>query len=87
MEAFYRNALEQLEAVEDCLKARRILSALCQLYSLVDVTASLEKRPGEGSSSSFVRWVDENMLPASALRCTALELCAARCGGPAHIHF
>lgn len=71
--------MEQLESIEDCLNKGRVLPSLCLLYSLIDVTASLERRPNEGKAA-FVRWVDENMLEKRPLPCTALELYAARCG-------
>jgi hypothetical protein len=80
MLAFYKNALQQLDAIEDCLKARRILPALCLLYSVIDVTASLERQANEGTKAAFVRWVDENMLSRGPLPCTASELYSARCG-------
>jgi hypothetical protein len=68
-----------MESIEDCLNRGRIISCLCLLYSLIDVTASLERLPNEGRAA-FVRWVDENMLKRRSLPCTALELYAARCG-------
>jgi hypothetical protein len=79
MLGFYQNAIEQLESIEDCLNKDRVLSSLCLLYSLIDVTASLERGPNEGKSA-FVRWVDRYMLRKRPLPCTALELYAARCG-------
>jgi hypothetical protein len=80
MLAFYQNAVQQMDALEDCLKSGRIISCLCLLYSLIDVTASLERRPPEGTKAAFVRWVEENMLKRQPLSCSALELYAARCG-------
>ncbi len=79
MLGFYRNAIQQLESIEECLNKGRVLSSLCLLYSLIDVTASLERGPNEGKAA-FVSWVDENMLKQRPLPCTALELYAARCG-------
>ncbi len=80
MLGFYANAMQQLESAEDCLKKGRVLSSLCLLYSLMDVTASLERRSGEGTKSAFVRWVDENMLKGRSSPYSALDLYGARCG-------
>jgi hypothetical protein len=68
------------DAIEDCLAKGRLLPCLTLLYSGVDVVASLERRPGEGTQAAFVRWIDENLLKSHPLPCTALELYAARCG-------
>ena len=73
-----QNLVEHLDAIEDCLQKRRILSCLCLLYSGIDVIASLET--GKSTKSTFLRWVEGNMLKARPMPCTALELYAARCG-------
>jgi hypothetical protein len=80
MIAFYDHIVQQLEAIEDCLQKRRTISGLCLLYTAIDVVASLERKPEEGTRASFTRWVDENMQDTHPLPCTALELYAARCG-------
>ncbi len=80
MQAFYQNMTQLLDAIEDCLAKGRLISCLTLLYSGMDVTASLERRPDEGTKAAFVRWVDENLLKVHPLPCTALELYAARCG-------
>lgn len=80
MLALEQNLVEHLAAIEDCLQKRRILSCLCLLYSGIDVVASLERMPRASIKSMFVRWVEDNMLKARPMPCTALELYAARCG-------
>lgn len=80
MQAFFQNMSQLLEAVEDCLGKRQLLPCLTLLYSGVDIVASLERRPSEGTRAAFVRWVEENLLKVQPLPCTALELYAARCG-------
>jgi hypothetical protein len=80
MLAFYENAMQQLDAIEECLRQGRIISCLCLLYSLIDVTASLERQPTEGTKAAFVRWIDGNVLKGRPLPCSALEMYAARCG-------
>jgi hypothetical protein len=61
MLAFQHNLIDHLDAIEDCLQTRRFLPCLCLLYSGIDVVASLERRPDEGTKSAFVRWVEENI--------------------------
>jgi hypothetical protein len=78
MLALQQNLAQHLDAIEDCLQRRRVLSCLCLLYSGIDVVGSLET--GKSTRSTFVRWVEENMLKARPMPCTALELYAARCG-------
>ena len=68
------------EAVVRCLGARLILPALSILFVGIDIVASLERQPGEGTKTSFTRWVEQYLLPAKPLGCTSLDLYAARCG-------
>jgi hypothetical protein len=68
------------EAVVRCLDARLILPALSLVFAGIDIVASLERQPGEGTKASFTRWVEQYLLPAKPLGCTSLELYAARCG-------
>jgi len=79
MLVFHQNLVQHLEAIEDCLEKRRILPCLCLLYSAIDVVASLERVPREGTKAAFIRWVDENMLKTRPMPCTALDLYASRC--------
>ena len=80
MGSFYDNTIALVEAIEDCLDKRRILPCLALLYTGIDVVASLERGQHEGTKASFTRWVEAYLLKARSLRCTALELYAARCG-------
>jgi hypothetical protein len=80
MESFFRQTLELLETIENCLAQRRLLPALILLYSAIDIIAGLERPEGQSTKSSFVSWVETHMLRDNALDCTALELYAARCG-------
>lgn len=77
----YYQAMTQLKgSIEDCLTKGRVLSCLTLLYSAIDVLASLERLPNEGTQSAFVRWVDRYMLPNSAFHFSSIDLFAARCG-------
>jgi hypothetical protein len=77
----YFQAIRQLkDSIEDCVSKGRVLSCLTLLYSAIDIFASLERQPNEGTRGSFVRWVDTYMLPNSALQFSSIDLYAARCG-------
>jgi hypothetical protein len=80
MEKFHKHVSDLVEAIQDCLAKHRILPCLTLLYSGMDVLASLEAKPGEGTEKSFVRWVDLYVLKGGKFSCTALDLYAARCG-------
>ena len=80
MQTFYMHMIDLIESIEDCLAKRRILPCLVLLYSGIDVMASLESKPNEGTQSSFVRWTDAYLLNGRSLSCTAMDLYAARCG-------
>src|SRR5437016_5607270 len=79
-DAFYRNTISMIDSIEDCLEKRRFLPCLALLYTGLDVMASLESQPSEGTKAAFVRWVDKYFLKAQPLPCNATELYAARCG-------
>lgn len=77
----YFQAIKQLkDSIDDCASKGRVLSCLTLLYSAIDVLASLEKLPNEGTQSAFVRWVDRYMLPNAAFQFSSRDLYAARCG-------
>ena len=80
MDMLEKNLAGLNDAVDCCLEARQILPGLALLYAGIDIMASLERQPSEGTKASFTRWVDTYLLPAKPLGCSALELYAARCG-------
>jgi hypothetical protein len=77
---FLKNITVVLEAADLCLKQRLSLPALILIYSCIDSLGSLERSEKEGTKQSFIRWVDNYLLKAKQLDCTAEELFAARCG-------
>lgn len=77
--AFYQHITSLVGAIDNCLKAKEILPALILIHVGIDVVASLERRPEEGTKLAFIRWVDEYLLRARNLPCTALELYGGRC--------
>lgn len=80
MEALIPNLSELFISIEECKAQQRILSTLVLIYSGIDVLASLERQPSEGTKASFVRWCEDYLLKAKPLHCTGLELYGARCG-------
>ena len=80
MEIFARNFASLVDAVDDCLASGRQLPALLLIYTGIDIVSSLEARRGESTSQAFTRWVIDYMTGAQPLRCTPMELYAARCG-------
>jgi hypothetical protein len=77
-----RDIGELLAAVGDCFKNRRILPGLVLLYATIDILASLDRPDSKQdvTRDDFVAWVDAFLLPGSSLKCTGIDLHAARCG-------
>ena len=80
LEAVHKNLLPVFEAIDDCIAKHRTLPALILIYATIDIVASLQRREGEGTRSSFVRWVESYLTPAAELDCSGIDLYAARCG-------
>lgn len=77
--AFYQNRIELIESIEDCYAKHRFISCLILLYSGIDAMASLDAG-GRAAGPAFRHWVNQYLLKANPLPCTALELWGARCG-------
>lgn len=67
------------DSVGNCVERKYLMPALALLYVGIDVVASLERQPSEGTRASFTRWAERYLLPARPLGCTAHDLYAARC--------
>jgi len=80
IEVFYKGLLPVFKAIDLCMENKLILPALMLIYSSIDIVGSLERKEDESTKASFIRWVDNYMLKAKPLGCTALELYGARCG-------
>jgi hypothetical protein len=70
---------EMSAAIEVCLKSNIKLPALLLVYTLIDIASWLDSDE-KSVKKRFTGWVDKYMLPNNTLRCTSLELYAARCG-------
>lgn len=72
---------EIIQASNLCLKNKFPSAAVSLIYIALDTAASLDhslrkERPG----ARFVKWADKCILRNGSLRCSALDLYAARCG-------
>ncbi len=80
MKPLYSNLKDISDTIDDCLDQERYLPALVLLYAAIDAVAAIERMSGDSIGAAFTRWVERYLLKAPSLRCTALELYAARCG-------
>ena len=77
----HKNFLEVAHAVGLCLEHDLVNPALILIYSSIDAAAWLWSDSEEKSTrKNFEGWVNEFMLPAAGLECTATDLYGARCG-------
>jgi hypothetical protein len=68
-------------AISLCAAQQLTTPALILLYSGIDIASWLHAdNPNDGVRKRFVAWAERYLLPATPLKCTALELYAARCG-------
>jgi hypothetical protein len=76
----YRNLYELTDGMHACMERKSYLSSLVLFFSAVDTLGWLDSDDAFATKTSFVQWVERYLLPCSSLRCTALDLYAARCG-------
>ena len=78
----YKNLEETAFVISKCLKSKFLNPSLILIYSTIDLLAWLNcpESKLDVQRSDFTSWVDKYLLPESSLRCTSLELYAARCG-------
>lgn len=74
-----KHMIDLQDAIEESYAKARYIPCLVLLYSGIDVAASLEPNLGDGVGDRFKKWVDRYMLKSSSLKCTAIDLFAARC--------
>jgi hypothetical protein len=73
--------VEAFAAIDLLVERQYVQSALVVLYSTIDAAAWLGVNgDGDVTRTEFVNWTEAYLLPDSGLRCTGLELYAARCG-------
>ena len=66
--------------IEACIEKKAMIPALILIYSAVDTTGWLDSTEVFSSRNDFIRWVNNYLLRAKPLKCTAIDLYAARCG-------
>jgi hypothetical protein len=66
--------------IDACIEKTLITPALILIYSAIDTTGWLDSSEKLATKASFMNWVDAYLLKAKPLRCTSLDLYAARCG-------
>ena len=67
-------------AIDHSVENNLVLPALILIFTGIDVLASLERREGEGTQKSFVRWADTYLVPQGLPDCSGIDLYGARCG-------
>jgi hypothetical protein len=82
MQKVYSSILQVLSTAEECAERGYVLPALILLHSTIDSMGwMIAPDPKAAVRARFMRWADSYLLPvAPALKCTSLELYAARCG-------
>jgi hypothetical protein len=78
----FRNYLQLMLAIKHCIKENLVMPALVLIYTAIDSVSWLAMR-GQASKvvgQRFQGWVNDWMLKAKGLPCTAEELYAARYG-------
>jgi hypothetical protein len=72
-----------LGVVKNCFARREtILPGLVLLDATIDILASLDRPDSKQdvTRDDFIAWVDAFLLPGRSLKCSAIDLYAARCG-------
>ena len=76
----YKNLMSLASGIDACIEKKAITSALVLIYSSIDTTWWLDSTETFATRNDFMRWVDDYLLKAKPLKCTSLDLYAARCG-------
>lgn len=66
--------------IDACIEKKASVPALILIYSAIDTTGWLDSTEAFSTRAGFIRWVDNYLLKAKPLKCTAIDLYAARCG-------
>jgi hypothetical protein len=79
-EKFMKGIMQLGYGIELCLENRLHDPAQVLIYSAIDVVSWLASPEKYASKASFIKWVEAYLLPGTPIKCTALDLYAARCG-------
>jgi len=75
-----KNMMLLTSGIEACMEKKAMIPALVLIYSAIDTTGWLDSTETFSTRNDFIRWVDNYLLKARPLKCTAIDLYAARCG-------
>ncbi len=75
-----KNMMLLTSGIDACMEKKAIIPALVLIYSAIDTTGWLDSTEAFTTRNDFISWVDKYLLKAQPLRCTSLDLYAARCG-------
>ena len=76
----YKSMMLLASGIDACIEKKLNTPALILIYSGIDTTGWLDSGEEFSTRTSFKNWVDAYLLKAKPLRCTSLDLYAARCG-------
>ena len=76
----FKNMMLLASGIDACIEKKVITPALVLIYSAIDTTGWLDSTETFATRNDFISWVDKYLLKARQLRCTSLDLYAARCG-------
>lgn len=82
----FKNMMLFASGIDACIEKEAITPALVLIYSAIDTTGWLDSTEVFATGNDFMSWVDRYLLKAKPLRCTSLDLYAARCGPAAHFY-
>ena len=79
---FQTHVDQLLKAIDLCLQGKLYIPGLLLIYAGFDGMAWLERPQGQYDvkQADFVKWVENYLLPNSELKCSSVDLYAARCG-------
>ena len=80
MPLYYKSMMVFASGIDACIEKKLNTPALILIYSAIDTTGWLDSSEEFATKASFMNWVDAYLLKAKPLRCTSLDLYAARCG-------
>jgi len=75
-----KNMMLLTSGIGACIEKKAFAPALILIYSAIDTTGWLDSLAEFSTKDDFIRWVNNYLLKAKPLKCTAIDLYAARCG-------
>jgi hypothetical protein len=75
-----KNMMLLTSGIKACMEKKAIIPTLVLIYSAIDTTGWLDSTDVFSTRNDFIRWVDSYLLKTKPLKCTPMDLYAARCG-------